>query len=341
MSQTVMTARASLTRSSRGAVVGAVLLTLAPSLARCQISPQLTDEIRSGIANRIEALTILGGDFGLSAGHLTSRGTLLPGQGSSSVESDVTKGGGDGDVGDPQRLGDLDIGWQPRLQGNMGYLNSTNQPTSGLLAGDKSEVTTYAIEFGGGARFWLSDRLSVAPTLMGLYGDTSNSYTVRSAFMKANLSRAIELGLVDWRIKTWTLRPALNVQYVVAVNRAIITLSSDPTFFYTRGFNSSNSNVRINGDSGALANKIDVDVPLGIEIFGHELRSGGYLTRTELLGDLRSGLEVQHINEIHGRLVLDFLQQLWKVQWLGVGASYLWGTDIRGWTAGVDVAFRF
>ncbi|MDE2050533.1 MAG: hypothetical protein KGL45_05710 [Gammaproteobacteria bacterium] len=40
--------------------------------------------------------------------------------------------------------------------------------------------------------------------------------------------------------------------------------------------------------------------------------------------------ELQHLNELHGRIVLDFLNQLWKVQWPGVGASYIWGTNISG-----------
>jgi hypothetical protein len=45
--------------------------------------------------------------------------------------------------------------------------------------------------------------------------------------------------------------------------------------------------------------------------------------------------------EIHARVVLDFLNQLWKVQWIGIGASYLWGPNITGWSAGLDVVFRF
>jgi len=317
----------------------ALVVSLLPVTGWCQIAPDQANEIRAGIENRIEALTILGGDFGLAGGSFRSSSRLQPGL-TTQVQSDISKGGGAGDVGDPRPLGDLDIGWQPRLQGNMGYLESTNRPL-GVLAGDSSEVATYAIEFGGGARFWVSDRFSLAPTLMGLYGHTSNEYTARSSFMIANLTRATQLGLVDWSIDTWTLRPALDLQYVINWGRSIITLSSDPTYFHTEGFSSSNSNVRINGDSGSIANKIDADVPLYIEIYGHELRSGGYLSRTELFGDLRSGLGVQHMNEIHGRLVLDFLNQFWKVQWIGVGASYVWGTNITGWTAGADVAFRF
>jgi hypothetical protein len=325
----------------RGATAAWVLIALLPCAARCQISPNQANEIRTGIENRVEALTILGGDFGLSDGSFRSGATLQPGQAGANVEWNVTKAGGDGDVGDPRPLGHLHIGWQPRLQGNMGYLESTYRPRSGLRASDSSEYTTYAIEFGGGARFWLSDHFSLAPTLMGLYGHTSNHYTARSTFMRANQALATRLGLINWSVDTLTLRPALNVQYVIRLYRSLITLSSDPIYFYTEDFNSSNPNVQIDGSSGSVANKIDVDVPLGIELYGHELRSGGYLSRTDLLGDLRSGLGVHHMNEIHGRLVLDFLNQYWKFQWIGVGASYLWGPNITGWTVGADVAFRF
>jgi hypothetical protein len=325
----------------RGAAAALVLVALLPCAARCQITPQQANEIRAGIENRVEALTILGGDFGLADGSFTTRAKLRPGNASANVESRVTKAGGDGEIGDPRPLGHLNIGWQPRLQGNMGYLESTNLPRSGLRASDSSELTTYAIEFGGGARFWISDRFSLAPSMMGMYGRTTNNYTARSAFMRANLALATRLGLINWSIDTWTLRPALNVQYVITWDRSIITLSSDPTYFHTEGFNSSNPNVQINGNSGSVANKIDVDVPLRIEFAGHELRSGGYLSRTDLFGGLRSGLAVDHMNEIHGRLVLDFLSQLWKFQWIGVGASYIWGPNITGWTAGAEVAVRF
>jgi len=69
--------------------------------------------------------------------------------------------------------------------------------------------------------------------------------------------------------------------------------------------------------------------------------TGGYFRRAELFGDSRDGLNVDHINEVHGRLVLDFLHRLWKFQWIGIGASYLWGTNISGWAVGADIAFRF
>jgi hypothetical protein len=327
---------------NRGSLAALLLITLIPGAARCQITPRQANEIRAGLENRIEALTILGGDFGLASGSFKSDSRLQPGRASTHVVSDVNKGGGAGEVGDPRPIGsEGGIAWQPRIQGNMGYLEATNLPLEGVRASDSSVFKTYAIEFGGGARIWLTDRFSFAPTFMALYGHTSNEYLVRSAFMKANLAAANRLGLINWSVDTWTLRPALNLQYLLKLGRTIVTISSDPSYFRTESFHSSNSKVDIDGSSGAVANTLDVDVPIGMKLFGHELRSGGYLSRTSLSGDLRTGLGVDHINEVHGRLVLDFLNQLWKVQWIGIGSSYYWGTNITGWAVGADVAFHF
>jgi hypothetical protein len=76
-------------------------------------------------------------------------------------------------------------------------------------------------------------------------------------------------------------------------------------------------------------------------LFGHELRTGGYLERTQLYGDLKEGLNTSYINEVHGRLVLDFLNQLWLTQWIGIGGSYYWGQNFVGWSAGVDFMLVF
>jgi hypothetical protein len=318
------------------------ILSLRPSIGRSQITPQQTNQLRTALGTRIEALTIFGGDFGLSDGHFSSNGSGMfqPGD-RTHTDLDITKLGGGGDIGDPRPLGNLGIGWQPRLQGNMGYLESTNSLHSPELEGDVSTFRDFAIQFGGGARFWFTKGLSIAPTFMGMYGHTSNTYTARSAFMMANLPLATRLGLVGWQVDTWTVRAAFDIQYVLTLDRVIVTLSSDPTYFYTESFRGSKKAVQVSGDSGSLGDKIDLDIPLGVRLYGHELRTGGYFSRTELYGDLESGLDAQHINELHTRLVLDFLNQLWKVQWIGVGASYLWGTHLTGWTVGADVAFRF
>jgi hypothetical protein len=322
------------------AALGVVLTLLLPRPAQCQLTPAQITDIRNAIGDRIEALTILGGDFGLAGASFRSTGKFSYGQDTDATLG-VSKLGGAGDIGDPQPLGNSGVRWQPRLQGNMGRTEATDDIQTGVLQGDVSKFNGYGIEFGGGARFWLSNAFSVAPSVMGLYGHSTETYTANSAVMRAYLPAATQLGLVNWSVDTWSLVAGLGLEYVFDWNRTIIALSSTPTYFQTQRLSSSNVNVKVNGDSGVFANKVDVDVPLGMQLFGQELRTGGYLSYSALYGGLKSGLNDNYINEVHGRLVLDYLNQLWEVQWIGIGASYLWGSNISGWTFGAELTFRF
>jgi hypothetical protein len=131
------------------AVIGSVLAALFPCSVQCQITAAEANSIRSAIGNRVEALTILGCDFGLAGG--TYRFT-----GDNDGEVNVSKFGGDGDVGDPRKLGklgNLDTAWQPRLQGSIGYVDATSHLHSGPLNGGTNEFEAFAIQFGADLSF--------------------------------------------------------------------------------------------------------------------------------------------------------------------------------------------
>ena len=311
-------------------------LALASSPVQSQIPPSVISEWKSTLGARVEAMDVLAGDYGITGGTYDAMNT--PGR---DVQLTLSKFGGAGDVGDPKPLGTTGIGWQPRLQGSMGYLENKTVFNTELLNQDVSKTYTYAIQFGGGARFWFNDCLSLAPTIMGQYGHTWNDYSAVSQFAKDNIQQAEQQGLVNGNIDTWSVIPAGNLQYVYTWHRTIFTVSTDYTFYHTESFHSSSSSFSINGNSESWENKLDFDIPLGKELFGHELRTGGYFSRTEYFDDLRTGLNTDHMYEIHPRIVLDFLGNLWKVQWIGLGGSYLWGNNFHGVAVGADIAFRF
>ncbi|MGO8836233.1 MAG: hypothetical protein ACLQAH_04770 [Limisphaerales bacterium] len=316
-------------------------------LAATPAHSQFTDinSLQNTVGNRIEAATILGGDFGMT-GASYNRG--------SGGNLSLSKFGGWGDIGDPQPLGTLPIAWQPQLQGEMGYLvatknysaadNVTYYGTPYNLKGAFTRFHDFSIQFGGGPRLWFNDNFSIAPTIMGMYGYTDNTFdqNANTTLTPSVISAARKAGLIDYDVDTWTIRPAADFQFVYTWRRTIFTLNSDPVYFHTESFNASNPNVNVNGDSETWMNKLDVDVPLGKDLWGHELRTGGYFSRTEFYGNIQDGLGLSHLYEVHGRVVLDYLNQLWKVQWIGLGVSYLWGNNgFSGYSYGLDVAFRF
>lgn len=58
-----------------------------------------------------------------------------------------------------------------------------------------------------------------------------------------------------------------------------------------------------------------------------------------LRDDIKRGMNPGHLYRIHPRRVLDYLGELWKVQW--IGGSYMWGGPLSGWSFGASIAFRF
>jgi hypothetical protein len=284
------------------------------------------------IGSRVEATSVLGGDYGASGGNFSYD--------DHNASFSISKFGGAGDVGDPRPLGNTSLSWQPRLQGSLGYLQARVNPQTPEQLTDVSRINTFAIQFGGGARLWFNDHLSLAPTLMGMYGNSQNSYTANNPFTITHWTALQNAGYINWDANTWSVIPAGDAQYVLTVGRTIFTVNSTFTFYHTESFSSSEP-IHINGDSETWKNKLDVDIPLSRELWGHELRTGGFFSRTEFYNGIESGLNADHQYELHGRLVLDFLGKLWKVQWLGIGASYLWSNSYSGYSFGADVAFRF
>ena len=182
--------------------VGLAATILAPAGVRSQSLDELKSQYNNVVGARVETLTIFGGDYGLSGGSFTSFR-----QPDGKVDVSISKFGGSGDIGDPQPIGNTGIGWQPRLQGSMGSIESKKVYQTGELQGDVTKYNTFAIQFGGGARFWFTDHLSLAPTIMGMYGHTKNKYAAYSAFGKANYQEADQMGLINWTADTWTVRP--------------------------------------------------------------------------------------------------------------------------------------
>jgi hypothetical protein len=329
-------------KSSRRSLLSAIGMVAVISItltARTQpLPPDVAASLKNVVGSRIEAAVILAGDQGFSGGSFSQ---VQGGTDRRSVDAKVTKFGGAGDIGDPKPLDDTFLRWQPRLQGSMGYLTANNDFHAGSLQGDESDDKSFAIQFGGGARFWFNNHISLAPTIMGMYGHTENDYTARSTFSKTHLPELRDLGLVDWTADTWSVIPGLDLQYIFTWHRTVFTFSSDFTYYYTESFKTSNPNLSIRGSSETWRNMLDVDIPLGVKLVDHELHTGGFFSRTDFYGDLNTGLNTEYMYQIHGRLVLDFLGRLWKVKWIGVGGSYLWGSNFNAWTVGADLAFKF
>jgi hypothetical protein len=256
------------------------------------------------------------------------------------AELSVSKLGGGGDIRSPRSLGLGDIEWAPVLQGNLGHFTADNDFPGGYLQGNRLVYDVLAVQGGAGARFYFNDHFSLAPTISGIYGHTENEFKAQNA-LGSRVKAAASGTFVDWTIDSWSAQPALDLDYVWSWGRTTFEFSSRYNYFHTESFDSTSPVASVNGDSHTWENKLDVDVPLGWKILGGELHTGGFFARTEIFGGIAAGLNADHSYTVNGRLVLDLLGKLWKVKWLGLGASYFFSDNFSGWSAGLDLRFKF
>jgi hypothetical protein len=301
--------------------------------AQPTLPPDALQQFQEVIGNRVEAVSILGGDYAAAGGIYTFRSGSL-------ADLSITKIGGGGAVASPRPLDLGGLQWAPVLQGNLGMVSAVNTFQTGYLAGNRMTYDTLAIAAGGGVAIYFTEHLSLSPTISGMYGRVQNKFDAHNA--NGDLVKSVGSGtIVDWTLDTWSVVPALELDYEWQWGRTTFDFSSRATFFYTKSFESSSPIVGVKGDSTTWANKLDVDVPLGLKVFGRELHTGGFFSRTELFGDAAHGLNTDYLYTANGRLVFDFLGKLWKVKWLGLGVSYFWGHDFSGWSGGLDLRFQF
>ena len=303
------------------------------AFAQPVLPPDALQQFQQIVGNRIEAISILGGDYAAAGGIYTFRGGSI-------ADLSISKIGGGGEVASTKPLGLGDLEWAPVLEGNLGMVSAENQFHTGYLAGNRMIYDTLAIEGGGGIAVHFTDHLSLSPTICGIYGRVENTFHPKNPNGE-NVASVGNGTLVNWTIDTWSVVPALELDYEWMWRRTTFGFSSRYSFFHTESFKSTSPVIGVNGDSSTWVNKLDVDVPLGLKIFSRELHTGGFFSRTEVFGDAADGLNTRYVYTANARVVLDFLGKLWKVQWIGLGFSYFWGQDLSGWSAGLDMRFKF
>src|SRR5262249_18446186 len=173
----------------------------------------------------------LGGDYAAAGGIYTFRGGSL-------ADLSISKVGGGGAVASPSPLGLGGLAWAPVLQGNLGMVSAVNTFQTGYLAGNKMTYDTLAVAVGAGVAIHFTKHLSLSPTISGIYGHVENEFEPQNA--NGDFVKSVGSGtIVDWTLDTWSVVPALELDYEWMWGRTTFEFSSRGSFFHTESFESS------------------------------------------------------------------------------------------------------
>ena len=293
-----------------------------------------SDQFRKLATSRSETLAIMGGDDGISGGtyRFYDDGSCMS----------ITKLGGKGILGEPNRLGDSDMSWAPLLGGTIGYISGENSFNNNpVLSGNKEKFATFAVGLDAGVKLNLTKELSIGPSLGLIYAHSDSTFEPGTA-LGTHLKQLYAGQLFDWNIDTFSLVPALDLQYEKPLtNDLTLALLSRFAWFNTWSVASSSSYLHGSGSSYDWENRVDLDLRLPLTLFGFPLHTGGFVALDVLGDDFRDTVGTNTMYTINGRLVLGELTGLWKLNWLGLGVSYIAAKSFYGYSVGLDARLKF
>lgn len=294
------------------------------------------DQFKKTVGARVETLAIMGGEDGASGGLYEYDNNRL--------NMSITKGGGRGIIGNPDEL-DVEnngIGWLPLLGGSIGYIEAENKFTNiPLLANNNEHYYSFAMGFEAGARVYVTKELSFGPMLGVIYSHAHSSFKAGSPVGIA-LKQQYGQQLVDWSMDTLSFVPSIDIQYEkIFAKDWRMTLSSRYDWFKTWDVATSSRYLSLSGHSSYWENKADLDIRLPLKVFDHALHTGGFVSAGLIGGDFRDSIKTNAMYTFNGRLVVGDITNLWKLNWIGLGASYIKSNTFHGFSWGIDARLVF
>jgi hypothetical protein len=318
---------------------GAVLsLLLTAGVARAQtLPPGALDQLDHLVGSRVETFSVLDTQSGAAGGTYVSK--------VNDTDLAITRVTGRGDVAAKRPLGDTGIFWAPMIEGGIGYGTFENHFDGGALAGNHSTVSTLAVFLGGGVRFTVWEDFSLAPTFGVVYAHSDNDFDARNDLGRQVVQLAgsgTANDVINWSADTFTLVPGIEARYRHLFGGIIqLTLKSLFKYFHTQPISRSTTALSFESTSQWWLNEVDVEWRMPVYLWGRQLRTGAYISRSELYGGLETTLHTEHFYNAGGRLVMDVQGLLWHLEYLGLGAGYFWSDKFSGWTIGAEISFAF
>lgn len=292
------------------------------------------EQFKHSVSARAETLAAIGGDDGATGGVYTFV--------NNNTDLNINKLSGRGTIGEPLKLLNTGLTWQPLFGGSIGYLTAENRfKSSPALVGNIEEYSSFSMGFETGMQINLTEELSIGPMIGLIYAHANSKFTPGNT-LGADLKLNYAKQLVDWNMDSLTTVPSIYLQYEkIFAKDWRLTLSTRYEWFNTWDVGSSSRLLSVSGNTSCWETKADLDIRLPIKVFDFPLHTGGFFTVDMYGGNFRDSIGTNAMYTINGRLVVGDLTGLWKVNWLGIGVSYIKANTFHGFSWGLDARLLF
>lgn len=227
--------------------------------------------------------------------------------------------------------------WKPVVQATLARLKLDQTVDLDPDNSIDSEWESYSATLGGGVRIPLSKDWSILPAFDAGYAHLKNEadyYGLLSNTLKPEL----EGKLFDWTADAWIVSGHLNLYYTHLYGKLTIDAHAGGTLGHIQSYDTTHALQEFSETIGTVHLKLDGTYPLGLSIAGDPLSVVGHLGNNTIVTEQHSDL-ISSIYETGLSLQADITRHGLPVKKVGLGAKFLWGNEVIGWS--IITSFRF
>jgi hypothetical protein len=252
-------------------------------------------------------------------------------------------------------LGPEDWKWKPFLEGNLSYFEAdSNYDNLESLLGrfdtgenpvtlDETEAdmewTGYSALIGLGVKIPITQKWSFSPSVDLAYSRFENE-TEFSGPGGPDYQELLDGLATNWTLDTLTYVGSLRIDYEKELDKTLFHLIGKYSHMYTDFRHDDDVLDDFNVSNDILTAQIELSGPLGYSFKGNDLGWNLLFAHHRFEGEIGSLVGVvDYYNEVGAFIRTDFAREILYTNSLKLGASYVNGDDIEGYTFRLSFGF--
>ena len=219
----------------------------------------------------------------------------------------------------------------PLFEVNPSYLK-LSQDLGQVQDNAEFRVTSQGLGLGAGLRLSLfDDLLFITPRFKVDYTEFESEFrTGAPSFIQGELESNAEI---------WTLIPSieLNYLYPLGIGSTVAQYSSQISYVFNDATSSDTDLGDYSDESWVIKNSAIVEIPIGSPLIVDSLMLRPQVSRIDVYGSARDGLEFNNFYEFGTELIAKDVSSV--LSEVGLGITYMYEKEIQGWRLGIIVKF--
>ena len=284
-------------------------------------------EINNALSSAIDGMVVFGTSSAIGSGYFTLDAEEAP-----DTDLDVLRLFNDIDLENPPS-GE----YHPFLNFGIGSVKVADEilPYYGSGPNDFTTFSSLSFDLGVGVDIKLSERFFLTPMFDLVYTHTENEYDYNNESSQTVL-QPFDGDIFNWDVDTLGYNPGLKLRYEHPLECSTLIPSISYTEVFVESFSTSSDILDVSTASGIMNSRVKWDIPDAIDAGTVPLTLVPQISRTDLYGDVRSGINLHYFQEISLAVIARNQHFLPAFKDIGVSAGITLGDDVSGWRLGLE-----